>query len=191
MKRVLILASGEGTTCEYLLKLVETKALNLQVDSVVVDRVCGAIDVAKKFSVPCAIIQPVKGIDRKYWDQKLLQFLKAAKPDYIILLGFLRQISPSIVQTFPQRIINTHPSLLPAYGGKGMYGLRIHQKVLANKEKTTGITIHYVDENYDSGKIIAQKELAVKSTETPEALERRVKKIEKEFLFETLQKILN
>ena len=190
VKKIIILASGEGTTCEYILQQMANSALSAEVVAIVVDRVCGATQVAKKHKIPCVVIKPIKGVDRSHWDQKLYQYLKAAKPDYILMLGFLRQLGPRVVKGFEDKIINTHPSLLPAYGGKGMYGSRIHQSVVANGEKKTGVTVHFVNENYDEGKILAQKEIDILPGEKAEELESRVKDIEKGFLVETLSKIL-
>ncbi|MCB0390853.1 MAG: hypothetical protein KDD58_06175 [Bdellovibrionales bacterium] len=191
MKKVIILASGEGTTCEFLLEQQKLGQLNIFVQAIIVDRNCGVLNVAKAYNIPSALIVPFKGMDSHLWDQKIWQFIKAADPDFVLTLGFLRKLGPKVVKGLQNKIINSHPSLLPAYGGKGMYGSNIHKKIIANKEPKTGVTIHYINENYDEGQIINQKEIKVMPGETAEHLEERVKQIEKGFLIETLQKIFN
>ncbi|MCB9027392.1 MAG: phosphoribosylglycinamide formyltransferase [Bdellovibrionaceae bacterium] len=190
MKKIVIFASGEGTTADYLINEIKKDKLKAQIVAIVVDRDCEAIQIAKKHQLPCAKIVPLKGLPRQLWDQEILQFLKASKPDCILLLGFLRCLGKSVTQSYANQIINSHPSLLPAYGGKGMYGSQVHKAVINNKDKKTGVTVHYVNENYDEGQIIAQKIIDVVSGETYMSLEDKVKKIEKGFLLETLIKVL-
>ena len=95
-------------------------------------------------------------------NKKIFMDLQNVKPNLIVLAGFLKKIPADIINKFKKKIINIHPSLLPKYGGKGMYGQKVHEKVIENKEKETGFTIHYVDKNYDEGDIIFQKKLSIK-----------------------------
>ena len=113
--------------------------------------------------------------------ERILSVLKEYKADMIVLAGFLLKIPQVLIDAFPQRIINIHPALLPKYGGKGMYGDRVHQAVVEAKEKESGITIHYVNENYDEGNIIFQAKCAVESSDTPEMVAQKVHKLEYEY----------
>jgi phosphoribosylglycinamide formyltransferase-1 len=111
-------------------------------------------------------------------NQKILESLLKIDPDLIILAGFLLKIPKSITRFFKNKIINIHPALLPLYGGKGMYGENIHKAVIENKEKTSGLTIHYVNEKYDDGAIIFQKQVELDSFETPLSLSKKILKEE-------------
>ncbi len=121
---------------------------------------------------------------------KVLSELKKINPKLIILAGFLKKIPPSYINFFKNKIINIHPSLLPKYGGEGMYGLNIHKKVIENKEVETGITIHYISEEYDSGKIIFQKKIKVDKYDTPEKLEEKIHKLEYEYFPKVIESLL-
>ena len=116
--------------------------------------------------------------------------LQNVNPDLIVLAGFLKKIPADIINKFNKRIINIHPSLLPKYGGNGMYGQKVHEKVIENKEKETGFTIHYVDKNYDEGDIIFQKKLTIK-TKNPVQLAKEVLKMEHKYYPEIILKCLN
>ena len=112
-----------------------------------------------------------------------------SKWDWIILAGYLRRLGPCFLSAFKNKVINSHPSLLPKFGGKGMYGIHVHQAVCTAGEKQTGITIHYVNEEYDQGLIIGQKTLPVLPDDTSKSLEERVKQAEKLFYVETIKKL--
>lgn len=109
---------------------------------------------------------------------KIIDLCSSNKIDYIILAGFLRKIPEQLIELYPNRIINIHPSLLPEYGGKGMYGTNVHKAVLENKEKESGITIHYVNSEFDKGEIIAQFKCAVDENETLESLQQKIHQLE-------------
>ena len=116
--------------------------------------------------------------------------LKKINPKLIILAGFLKKIPPSYLSFFKNKIINIHPSLLPKYGGKGMYGSNIHKKVIQNKESESGITIHYVSKEYDAGKIIFQKKIKVDKNDTPKKLEEKIHKLEYEYFPKIVESLL-
>ena len=116
--------------------------------------------------------------------------LKKINPKLIILAGFLKKIPPSYLSFFKNKIINIHPSLLPKYGGKGMYGSNIHKKVIQNKESESGITIHYVSKDYDAGKIIFQKKIKVDKNDTPKKLEEKIHKLEYEYFPKIVESLL-
>ncbi len=116
--------------------------------------------------------------------------LKAHQVDFIVLAGFLWKIPVALIKAFPKHIINIHPALLPNYGGKGMYGRFVHAAVISNKEKESGISIHYVDELYDHGEIIFQAKCEVKDDDTPETLARRIHELEHEHYAAVIEKLL-
>ena len=121
---------------------------------------------------------------------KVFDELKKINPELIILAGFLKKIPPSYLSFFKNKIINIHPSLLPKYGGKGMYGSNIHKKVIKNKESESGITIHYVSKEYDAGKIIFQKKIKVDKNDTPKKLEEKIHKLEYEYFPKIVESLL-
>jgi phosphoribosylglycinamide formyltransferase-1 len=120
----------------------------------------------------------------------MTQFCNEQAIDYIILAGFLRKIPQQLIQAFPARIINIHPALLPKFGGSGMYGKHVHMAVLANREVETGITIHYVDEAFDSGKKIAQFYCEVLPSDTVESVQQKVQKLEQNYFPMVLEKTI-
>ena len=121
---------------------------------------------------------------------KVLQKLNKLQPDLIILAGFLLKFPQNCVEAFPNKIINIHPALLPKYGGKGMYGMNVHRAVVENKEHETGITIHYVNENYDEGNIIFQKSVSLSGNETPEDVATKVYELEQQYFPRAIEKLI-
>ena len=125
-----------------------------------------------------------------YKANAVLNSILKISPDLIVLAGFLWQVPLKIIESFPNKIINIHPALLPAYGGKGMYGMNVHKAVIENNEKMSGITIHFVDKNYDEGKIIFQKSISISDKDTSESLARKVLKLEHSFFPKIIEKTL-
>jgi len=128
---------------------------------------------------------------KELYESAFLEAIMSTNPDLIVLAGFLLKIPEKMVSAFENRIINIHPSLLPKYGGKGMYGLNIHKEVLLNKEKFSGLTIHYVNKEYDKGAVIFQKKIKINEEETPESLSSKVLKLEHENYSLIIEKILS
>jgi phosphoribosylglycinamide formyltransferase-1 len=116
--------------------------------------------------------------------------LKTIDPDLIVLAGFLRKIPDKYINYFKNKIINIHPSILPSYGGKGMYGSKIHNKVIENNESETGITIHYVSNQYDSGEIIFQKKIIIEDNDTAKSIEEKIHILEYEYYPKVIQSLL-
>lgn len=113
------------------------------------------------------------------WDApQAMSVLKEHRVEFLVLAGFLRKITPEIIAAFPDRILNLHPSLLPKYGGKGMYGMYVHRKVIENQETESGITVHLVNDAYDEGKVLAQFSCSVLPNDTPESLEQKIRSLE-------------
>jgi phosphoribosylglycinamide formyltransferase 1 len=174
MRNIAIFASGSGTNAENIIKYFSNKntakvalLLSNKREAFVLKR--GAM-----FNIPSYFF------DRHdfYESVKVLDYLKSFKIDFIVLAGFLWLVPPNILEKYDKRIINIHPALLPKYGGKGMYGDAVHQEVIANGEKESGITIHYVNQVYDNGDIIFQEKCKIEPGETAESLATRIHELE-------------
>ena len=154
--KILLLASGNGSNAENIINYFRDKFYHIDWYIISNNSKAGVIEKSKKLNVPFLILNK----DHFNSNSALIEIEKF-NPSLIILAGFLLKISENIIEKFNNKIINIHPSLLPAYGGKGMYGMNVHNKVIENSEKESGITIHYVNKNYDEGKIIFQKKLTI------------------------------
>ena len=176
MLRTVVLVSGGGTNLGALIDALEAgKIKNAEIVKVISNNPGAfALERAKSHGIEATCISPKSFAERKDFNEALLSELKACKPDLIVLAGFLVNIPESIVKNFKNRIINIHPSLIPSFCGKGYYGLKVHEAVLARGVKVTGATVHFVDEGIDTGRIIAQKAVEVLPGDTPEVLQRRV-----------------
>lgn len=174
MKRLILFASGTGTNAENIINYFNTGE-QARVTHVFSNN--SSAPVLRK-----AFENNVKALhfDREsfYKTNDVLHILKDANPDLIILAGFLWKFPENIVNMFPNKIINIHPSLLPKYGGKGMYGSHVHKAVVENEEKETGITIHYIDEEYDQGSIIFQARIPVEAEDTYKEVAKKVQQLE-------------
>ncbi|MDX1313966.1 MAG: phosphoribosylglycinamide formyltransferase [Eudoraea sp.] len=174
MKRIVLFASGSGTNAENIIRYFQNKGtvevtavLTNKRDAVVIDR-CNSLNIAALYFNRSAFRQ----------EGFLLEILKSMHPDLIVLAGFLWKIPPALVKAYPDKIINIHPALLPKYGGKGMYGQKVHETVLANGETHTGITIHYVNEIYDDGAIIFQESTTIETNDTLDSVMNKVHELE-------------
>jgi phosphoribosylglycinamide formyltransferase-1 len=186
MKNIAIFASGNGTNAERIMDYFsDNDEINIRL-VLTNNPKAGVIARAEKFGVPCRVF------NRKefYNTDKIDKLLAENNIDFIVLAGFLWLIPTSIIQSFPNRIINIHPALLPEYGGKGMYGHRVHEAVIANGEKQSGITIHYVNELYDEGNIIFQATCEVKENDTPDSLAARIHELEYAHFPVVIEKLL-
>ena len=174
MKRIAIFASGTGSNAQKILSHFKTSN-KIDVALIVSNKSnAGVLNFAKEYSVPTLIIDREKFLRGDGYVPEL----QAAKIDWIILAGFLWKIPVSLLNHWEKRIINIHPALLPKYGGKGMYGEAVHRAVLAANEKESGITIHYVDEQYDHGATIFQATCSVLSTDLVENLAEKIHALE-------------
>ena len=185
MKRIIIFASGSGTNAENIIKYFENNA-NITVVKVLTNNEhAKIIDKCKRLKIKCLIFKKKELL----LENTILNLLKE-EADYIILAGFLLKIPNKIVQVFHDKIINIHPALLPKYGGKGMYGMNVHRAVVENREKESGITIHYVNENYDEGAIIFQKSVRIIKKDTPENVAAKVQALEYKYFPKTIEKVI-
>lgn len=183
-KKLIIFASGNGSNAENIIK-----HFNNNPDVVVQSVFCNTLkakvlDKAKAEKVDTFVFNKSELQNREI----VLAKLEELSPDLIILAGFLLKIPDFIISSFDQKIINIHPALLPKYGGKGMYGMNVHKAVVHNKEPKTGITIHYVNENYDEGAIIFQAECDVLKTDSPEDVAHKIHKLEMQYFPKVIER---
>lgn len=176
MLKVAVLVSGGGTNLQAIL---DAKAAGQiphgQIALVVASRPDAfALTRAQNAGVPTAVVRRKDYLDSTAFDDALLDTLKAAQIDLIVLAGYLTILSPRIIAAYPRRILNVHPSLIPSFCGEGFYGLRVHEAALAKGVKVTGATVHFVNEVPDGGEILLQKAVEVQPGDTPELLQRRV-----------------
>ncbi len=185
-KKIVLFASGNGTNAENLIRYFKNKN-TAEVAAVFTNNPqAGVVGRAKNLSVPCLMISKADfGTPAT-----LLLKLDALRPDLIVLAGFLWKIPAEFIRHFPKKIINIHPALLPAFGGKGMYGRHVHEAVLAAGEKKSGITIHFVNEFYDQGQIIFQAETEIDKGETPETLAEKIHRLEYRYFPEVVAQLL-
>lgn len=170
MIRLAILASGSGSNAENITKYF-SKSKEIEVAAIISNKADAyVLERAKYLKVPSYVFSRSEFLET----DKVMSLFDELKIDWIILAGFLVLLPPAIVDKYEGRILNIHPSLLPKYGGKGMYGERVHKAVLENKEKYSGITLHLVDEEMDHGKILFQSSFALSDDETLESLEAKI-----------------
>ncbi len=176
MKNIAIFASGSGTNAGNIIQYFQEKN-EAQVKLILTNnKKAYVIQRAKKLNVPVVIFDR----DTFYKTRKILQILQDKSIDFVVLAGFMWLVPDYLVSAYPNRILNIHPALLPRYGGKGMYGEKVHQAVIDNKEEKSGITIHKVNERYDEGKIVFQAECPVLPGDTSADLAKRVHELEYE-----------
>ncbi len=185
MKKIVIFASGSGTNAENIIKYFKNTNTGTVVSVFTNNPKAYVIERAKNLQVPTEIFTK-----EDFLDSKVLQNLNSIQPDLIVLAGFLLKFPENIVAQYPDKIINVHPALLPKYGGKGMYGMNVHKAVVENKEKETGITIHYINENYDEGNIIFQKKVTVLITDTPEVVAEKIHELEQKYFPTVIEDLL-
>lgn len=187
MYNLVVFVSGNGTTLQAIIDNIDCGALNSKIQLVVSNNSNAyALERAKKANIPTYIINSTTSNEI---DIELLDVLSHYEIDLIVLAGYLKLIGNGLINRYT--IINTHPSLLPKYGGKGMYGMNVHKAVIDAHETQSGVTLHYVNEKYDSGNIISQTTVPVYPNDSPETLSARVQKAEKLQLIETLKKFSN
>ena len=173
-KKLVILASGAGSNALNILGYFKGTGIAEVVLIASNKKDAGVLDIAAEFGIKTFLLDKYNFSS----GSEFLGLLQELNPDLIILAGFLLKVPENIVAAFPEKIINIHPALLPKYGGKGMYGHFVHEAVYENKERETGITIHYVNSHYDEGAIIFQKRVLIDHTDTPASIEAKVRKLE-------------
>ena len=183
-----IFASGRGSNFEAILEAIREGRLDAEARLLLSDkRDAGALSVAKNYGVPTAVVSKTDFTSRELFVEAMLSTLKDHGVDFIALAGYMKKVPDEVISAYRNRIVNIHPALLPAFGGKGMYGHHVHQAVLDQGCKVTGVTVHIVDEAYDHGPIVAQRCVQVEEGDTSESLAARVLKTEHKMYAEALQ----
>lgn len=185
--RMAVLVSGGGTNLQSVIDAVEAGNLQSEIACVISNKEAAyGLERARKHHIPAYFINPKE----EGYDEKLLTKLQEEHIDLVVLAGYLKILSPGLISAYSRKIINIHPSLLPKFGGKGFYGLHVHEAVIAAGEKESGATVHFVDEGVDTGEIIIQRKLDVLSEDTPETLQARIlDQIEHKILVEAIKKL--
>lgn len=183
MKNIAVFASGGGSDFQSVVDGVESGLIDGRVVLLVASKEgIGALERAKKHGIDCAVFDKKKFASVDEMFSAIGDELERRKTDLVVLAGYLSILTPSFVGRFEKKIINIHPSLIPKYCGDGFYGMRVHRAVVANGEKESGCTVHYVDEGTDTGEIIAQARVAVEKGDTPEDVAAKVLEKEHELL---------
>ena len=185
MKKIVILASGSGSNAENIALFFEKTNFASVVAIGSNNPSAKVLDRAKKLSISSFLFTK-----NQLLDGKVLQIIDNIDPDLIVLAGFLLQFPSEIIFKYPKKIINIHPALLPKFGGKGMYGGKVHQAVLESKEFETGITIHFVNDHYDQGEIIFQATTNIESCSTADDIAKKIHDLEMEFFPKVIEKLL-
>lgn len=185
MKNIVLFASGNGSNAEEIIKFFKNSEFGKVVAVFSNKADAKVLDRAKNHNIPSVVFNKTQ-LNEGFVLEQLHQF----QPDLIVLAGFLLKFPESILKEYP-KVINIHPALLPKYGGKGMYGMNVHQAVLDNKEKETGITIHYVNEHYDEGEFIFQKAVNIEDCKTAEEIAQKVHELEHQYFPEVIGKLIN
>ena len=188
--RIAVFISGSGSNLQSIIDNIENGNLNCEISYIIADRECFGLERAEKHGIKSIML------DKKLFGKNLSDEINAIlendteKTDYIVLAGYLSILSENFINKWNRKIINIHPSLLPKYGGKGMYGIKVHEAVIANKEKESGCTIHFVDNGIDTGEIITNVKVPVYENDTTEILQKRVLEKEHILLIEGIKKLL-
>ena len=182
----MLFASGSGTNVENCIRYFKNSSVAKVVAVFSNNPNAQVLERAKKNEIP-AVVFTKEALS----SEELLLKIKGFKPDLIVLAGFLLRFPENIITSYPNKIINIHPALLPKYGGKGMYGMHVHRAVVENKEPETGITIHFVNEHYDEGNVIFQKSVSLTGKESAEDVAEKVHELEQTHFPAIIEKILN
>tara|TARA_B100000427_G_scaffold137990_1_gene114766 strand:+ start:38 stop:601 length:564 start_codon:yes stop_codon:yes gene_type:complete len=183
-KRIILLISGKGTNAINIINYFKNSDL-IEVSLVLSNNKNSPIfKTIKKYNVSA------ESFNIEDFNYQVFEKIKKINPDLIVLAGFLKKISSKFIDFFSKKIINIHPSLLPKYGGKGMYGAHIHKKVIDSNDKETGITIHFVSNEYDSGEIIFQKKMMIDKNDDASLIEKKVHNLEYEYYPKIIESLL-
>jgi phosphoribosylglycinamide formyltransferase-1 len=189
-RRLAVLASHEGTTLQAVLDACANPAFPWEVVLVISNNAdSGALRRARTAGVPAGHLSSRTHEAPEALDRAMCQALCDARAELVLLAGYMKKLGPVTLGAFRDRIVNTHPALLPKFGGQGMYGLHVHRAVLAARERTTGASVHLVDAGYDTGPVVAQVEVPVEPADTAESLAARVQARERELVVEVLARI--
>lgn len=185
-------ASGNGTNFRSILEHKREGMLESDVELLITNNsTCGAAEIARAEGIKVVHIsrKVFPDLSSQDYSNLFISALEKHEIDLIVLAGYMKMLPEEVVKKYSNRIINIHPALLPKYGGKGMYGINVHKAVLESGDKETGVTVHYVNENYDEGEIIYQEKIPVDEKETPESLMEKLKEVEHKVYPEVISKL--
>jgi phosphoribosylglycinamide formyltransferase-1 len=185
MKKIVLFASGNGSNAEKIILHFKKSTLANVVTILSNNPDAKVLEKAKNHQIDTVVFTKTE-LNEGF----VLEKMQNIQPDLIVLAGFLLKFPESIINKFPNKVINIHPALLPKYGGKGMYGMNVHKAVLENNEKETGITIHYVNEHYDQGEYISQHKVSIENCTSAEEIAQKVHELEHKFFPETIERLL-
>jgi phosphoribosylglycinamide formyltransferase 1 len=188
--RLAVLASHEGTTLQAVIDACARRALSWEIAIVISNNAdAGALRRAREGGIAALHLSSRTHEEPEALDRAICRALRLHQADLVLLAGYMKKLGPVTLAAFRGRLVNTHPALLPKHGGQGMYGLHVHRAVLAAGERTTGVSVHLVDADYDTGPVIAQTEVPVLPGDTADTLAARVQARERQFVVETLAAI--
>ena len=183
---ILIFASGNGSNAENIITYFQNKAIDINWIIITNNSNAGVIQRSIKMGIPFLVFDK-----NDFYENMFLKKISLINPKLIILAGFLLKIPENLIKKFNNKIINIHPSLLPKYGGKGMYGMNVHNEVIKNREAESGISIHYVNNQYDEGKIIFQKSTKIIYPSNAKNLSKKIHELEMKYFPEIIEKLIN
>lgn len=186
MKKILFFASGSGSNVENIVQYFKNNQTIITVGVFTNNPNAGVLERAKRLNLPSLIFDK-----SDLGEGVVLDKINQLNPDLIVLAGFLWKFPETIIAKYPNKVINIHPALLPKYGGKGMYGIKVHQAVLDNKETESGITIHYVNEHYDEGEFIFQKSVDIHECKSAEEIAQKIHELEYQYFPEVIERLLD
>jgi formyltetrahydrofolate-dependent phosphoribosylglycinamide formyltransferase len=179
MKKIVVFASGGGSNFKSIFNHLKKNKIDASIALLVSNNPkCKAIEFAESNGIETFVINKNRYPDSSEYEKIILEKLERFSPSLIVLAGYIKKIPIEVVRKFEGKIINIHPALLPKFGGKGFYGMKVHNSVIESGEKESGITVHFVNEDYDKGEIIVQERVPVLKDDTPESLAKRVLEIE-------------
>lgn len=191
MKNIVVFASGSGTNFQSIINSINRGDISARISGLITSKPnIGVIQKAHEQSIPVRVIPASEHNNENDFANKLLAQLKEWDTDLIVLAGYLKKIPAAVINEYPHRILNIHPSLLPKFGGKGYYGLRVHAAVIEANEKESGCSVHIVTEEFDEGPVIARSIVPVHKNDTPEELSKRILKEEHRLYPKAIQKYI-
>lgn len=188
--RICVFASGRGSNLQAIIDAIKKGKLNCEIVFVLSNNSdSGALEIARQNNIPAFHLSEKK-FHKENFELSLLDLLEQFQPDLIVLAGYMKLVPVSVIEKFRNRIINIHPALLPKFGGKGMYGMNVHEAVFAAGEKVSGVTVHLVNEKYDEGKILYQEQIDISDCNSAEEISSKVLKLEHRLYPEVIQNII-
>jgi phosphoribosylglycinamide formyltransferase-1 len=189
MLHVAVLGSGRGSNFQAILNAIQRGTVaNVQIKVVISNNSSsGILEIARANRIPAVHLSQRLFRSEAEFVDAMLGTLQQHDANFVVLAGYMKQLDPRVIRAFRNRVINVHPALLPKYGGKGMYGMHVHEAVVANHDPISGATVHLVDEDFDHGAIVLQKQVSIEPDDTPEAVAARVLQVEHEIYPQALR----